>query len=85
MRKDHIAIQDVKKTACVDVKSGLLVPEGSGWCFFHLAQLACKAEHWAGVQRDGEKPALMLEAGSVSMGVNTDKLNLGCGKICEIL
>lgn len=85
MHEDHVAIQDVKKTACVDVKLGLLGPEVSGWGSFHLAQLTCKAERWAGVQRGGEKPALMLEAGSVSMGVNTDKLNLGCGRICKIL
>lgn len=32
----------------MDVKSGLLGPEGSGWGSFHLAQLTCKAEQVCG-------------------------------------
>lgn len=53
--------------------------------FFPVAELMCKAEHWASVQWEGEMPALMFRAGSVSMGFNTDVLDLGGGKIYKTL
>lgn len=37
------------------------------------------------MQWEGEMPVLMLRAGSVSMGFNTDVLDLGGGKIYKTL